>query len=200
MKIPAETTPETVTDEIRRAAQSLVPDGEIISVRVSAERALRKSNCFPNVQDVVSREGGACVTGWVIWQWANILIDFEAHAVWKTPSSELIDITRHEGEMNILFLPDPSIRYEGHSIPSRRFALTPSTLVAEMIELRSIMDDYMSRFPADTQVRIDPASEIGSVWLRLQMISEQLKAEVSRNDLCPCQSGLKFKKCCGRNA
>lgn len=200
MRIPSETTPVIVTEEIRNASKTLVPGGEIIAVRVSADKTLRKQNCFPNVQDIVLREGGACITGWVIWQWANILIDFEAHAVWQKPSSELVDITPHEGEDSILFLPDPSIQYNGHSIPSKRFALTSSTLVAEMIKLLFIRDDFLSRYPVDTKIHIDPHGEIPSAQFRLQEIYKQLRSEVTRNDPCPCKSGLKFKNCCGRGA
>lgn len=196
MRIPTETTPKVITDTIRNAASSLASGSEIITVKVSTEKAMKKKECFLNVQTVVSKEGGSCITGWAIWQWANIFIEFEAHAVWETPSSELIDVTRHEGETAILFLPDPSVQYEGYKIPSRRFALTSSSLVAELIELLSIKE--ADTFNSQINAVAYNYCKVGRILSRLGEIYHLLEAEVERNDPCPCQSGLKFKRCCGR--
>lgn len=39
--------------------------------------------------------GGRLITGWGIWQWDNILVEAEAHAIWESPDNQLIDITPH---------------------------------------------------------------------------------------------------------
>ena len=35
--------------------------------------------------------------------------------------------------------------------------------------------------------------------VRILQIGEKLHRKVGRNDPCPCQSGLKYGKCCGRS-
>ncbi|WP_416386047.1 SEC-C metal-binding domain-containing protein [Anaerocolumna aminovalerica] len=36
------------------------------------------------------------------------------------------------------------------------------------------------------------------MYLRLMEIEQMLNHRVGRNDPCPCQSGIKYKKCCGK--
>ena len=52
--------------------------------------------CFPNVEKMVQEYGGQQVNGRAIWQWDNKLVEAEAHAVWKSPDGQLIDITPHD--------------------------------------------------------------------------------------------------------
>lgn len=71
-----------------------------------------------------SREEVSQVNGWAIWQWANILVEAEAHAVWESPEGALIDITPHEnGESRIPFLRDDGMVYNGNPKASKRSAL-----------------------------------------------------------------------------
>jgi hypothetical protein len=67
---------------------------------------------------------------------ANALIEAEAHAIWKSPTGEMFDITPHtNNETTILFLVDPKMTYAGNCIPNIRKALNSSPLVAEFITL-----------------------------------------------------------------
>ena len=45
-------------------------------------------------------------------------------------------------------------------------------------------------------------SELFSTLIGIEEKSQENtdKTEVGRNDLCPCGSGLKYKKCCGKNS
>jgi hypothetical protein len=77
-------------------------------------------NCFNNVLSYVQERGGEVVYGWVIWLKKNVFIEAEAHAVWRDPDGDLIDITPHEdGERKIVFLPDPAMTFTGQRIRSK---------------------------------------------------------------------------------
>lgn len=182
-----ETTPRIITPAIKNLCNDIVMNSTPIKVPVIPDAGALPQECFLNVQSVVSNKGGLCINGWIIWQWANILIEAEAHAIWQNPAGTLIDVTPHNlGEREILFLPDESILYEGHQIPSKRKALTQSAFVNELI---SIMDTFD---------RLQTYAMPIELIQRNQEIRAILNTPVKRNDKCPCGSGLKYKKCCGR--
>ena len=189
-----ETTPARITQVIIDFCASITSDSspEYIDVCPAPWAALNE--CFNNVYRMVKQYGGSMISGWAVWQRGNMLLDAEAHAIWRAPDGKLIDITPHSyNEKRILFLFDSSVCYQGVTIPSHRQALTDSPLVAEFIRLYSERDHIMQTstlgnvyvMPADLHSRINA----------LQFIFAQ---EVGRNDPCPCGSGLKFKKCCGQ--
>ena len=189
-----ETTPARITQVIIDFCASITSDSspEYIDVCPAPWAALNE--CFNNVHRMVKQYGGSMISGWAVWQRGNMLLDAEAHAIWRAPDGKLIDITPHiYNEKRILFLFDSSVCYQGVTIPSHRQALTDSPLVAEFIRLYSERDHIMQTstlgnvyvMPADLHSRINA----------LQFIFAQ---EVGRNDPCPCGSGLKFKKCCGQ--
>lgn len=188
-----ETTPIRVTDKIMELCSGIVPDAVPEYVPVAAQEWSLLSECFPNVQKMVRKNGGQQVNGWAIWQWTNILVEAEAHSLWQSPEEKLVDITPHDsGETNILFLRDDTVVYSEKPIGSIRQPLTGSPLVAELIRLMNERDrmlcassEGMCEIPESLLVRI----------MQIQML---LHMEVGRNDPCPCQSGLKYKKCCGR--
>ena len=188
------TTPARITQVIIDFCASITSDSspEYIDVCPAPWAALNE--CFNNVYRMVKQYGGSMISGWAVWQRGNMLLDAEAHAIWRAPDGKLIDITPHSyNEKRILFLFDSSVCYQGIIIPSHRQALTDSPLVAEFIRLYSERDHIMQTatlgnvyvMPADLHNRINA----------LQLIFSQ---EVGRNDPCPCGSGLKYKKCCGQ--
>ena len=104
-----------------------------------------------------------------------------------------IDITPHiNGEREILFLRDDDMVYQGNTIASIRKALTSSQLVAEFIWLMNERDRIMCETPGRLCSIPKP------MWDRMEKIRDMLHEEVRGNEFCPCQSGLKYKKCCGR--
>lgn len=195
-----ETTPVRVTDKILELCSGIAPDVHLEYVPVAVQEWSRPRECFPNVERMVQKQGGQQINGWAIWQWANILVETEAHSVWQSPEGELMDITPHDnGEREILFLHDAGMVYSGQSIGNVRFAITGSPLAAELVDLGNKIDAVMCSYKPGTEI---PLSEL---WRRLLPLKERREAIVGmlnrkagRNDLCPCQSGLKYKKCCGR--
>lgn len=189
-----ETTPIRVTDKIMELCSGIVPDAKPEYVSVEAQEWSLPSECFPNVERMVQEHGGQQVNGWAIWQWANVLVEAEAHSVWRSPEGQLIDITPHVyEEREILFLRDAVMVYQGNTIASIRLALTSSPLVAELIWLLNERDRIMCETPGRVCSIPKP------IWDRIEEIKAMLHEDVKGNEFCPCQSGLKYKKCCGRS-
>lgn len=73
---------------------------------------MHAGNCHKNVDKIVAQHGGNPVFGWIIWS-NHDLFDAEFHCVWQDESGTLHDVTpRRDGEKEILFLPDPSRKFD----------------------------------------------------------------------------------------
>ena len=186
------TTPRIITPQIKELCQS-ISEYEPVYVEVKADPKSLINECFPNVNAHIKEYGGQSVLGKCIWQRANVLIEAEAHAIWKSPSGDMVDVTPHNnGEDSILFLVDPQMTYDGNCIPNIRKALTSSQLVAEFITLFNERDRIAAKSKGNT------FSLPADMVRRMFEIEQILNQRVGRNDPCPCQSGIKYKKCCGR--
>ena len=187
------TTPYKITDVIIKFCEETVSSVKPMYIPVRAVTGSEQNECFINVQKVVEKYGGKQVNGWAIWQWANILVEAEAHSVWESPEGQLVDITPHVyGEKEILFLRDDSMVYRGKTIVSKRMPLTHSPLAAEYIELMNERDRLISEAVGKTYAM--PVQ----MAARIAMIEAMANETVKGNEFCPCRSGLKYKKCCGK--
>ena len=90
--------------------------------------------------------------------------------------------TRSDGEETILFLPESRRTFRGEVVPTRIHPLSDRAEVREYIEATSAFN----RAVASMQTSILQAGRGPS--------------RSGRNEACPCGSGTKFKKCCGRRA
>lgn len=188
-----ETTPPKITDIIYRACKAINPAIVPEYIRVCPEPWAKENECFPNVKEKVRIDGGQAVYGWAIWQWANVMLEAEAHCVWKAPDGELIDITPHNyGEKRILFVVDDTIHYEGVIIPNKRAPLTTSSKVDMLIKLSNTKDEILKN--SGTNGLCEMPADLIYYINKLQM---EIKQPARANDSCPCGSGLKYKNCCG---
>ena len=188
-----ETTPLKITQIIRDMCTSIAPDSTPVFVAVHPEPWAVYRDCFSNVLHMIQLHGGVMVLGWTIWQWGNILLDAEAHAIWQSPDGKLVDITPHSyQETSILFLQDSSVNYHEAPIPNHRQALTQSPLVAKLIQLHNQQDAIMCSCQA-----MDFYTVPADLVRHINAIHIYINRKVGRNDPCPCGSGLKYKKCCG---
>lgn len=184
-------TPSFITTEIEKLCQSISEYKPIIIPVIAAPKSLI-NECFYNVDAFIAEHGGQRVLGRSIWQKANVLIEAEAHAIWKSPSGDIFDITPHSNnETEILFLIDPKMVYDGNCIPNIRRSLTNSPLVLEYIALFNERDRIMEKTKGGTY------SISSNILNRMFEIEQIFSQRVSCNDPCPCQSGIKYKKCCG---
>jgi len=76
--MPRATTPPKITREIKRLCRKIAPESNLTLVPVKPAPDTSLNECFPNVKSMVEKCGGELAAGWIIWQWANILIEAEA--------------------------------------------------------------------------------------------------------------------------
>lgn len=95
--------------------------------------------CFSIVPKKIAAEGGEHVIGWGIHIAEHIWLEAEFHAIWQRPDGSLVDITPREGDnglTDVLFLPDPTRKYEGRQVMPRYQPLTENPDVLRLIELQ----------------------------------------------------------------
>jgi hypothetical protein len=112
-------------------SEALLKLARQIDARVAPEYVAVEptAGCLPhrsyeNVCAVVKRHGGSMQAGWCLREQRNAFAEGAFHAVWRSPSGTLIDITpRDDKQSQILFLSDLEIRWEGETIEPRRMML-----------------------------------------------------------------------------
>lgn len=185
--------PKIITEDIKHFSQIINQASNLEYINVISDDKYLPHECFNNVRNKINESGGRAQLGWAIWLFPNILIEAECHCIWISDNDEKIDVTPND-ENTILFLPDDSIKYEGKVIPNKRAALTSSSLVSEFIGLANQRDNILSNYPESQTICSLPTKLV----LRLQEILNIFNTKVERNDRCPCQSGLKYKRCWGK--
>lgn len=86
--------------------------------------------------------------------------------------------------------------------PKHRFTKTPdgepglNYLCAAYKRFFTQVDPYMRFMAAELRHRRAPANVMQ--WARARDLQAYRPGKAGRNDLCPCGSGLKWKRCCGR--
>lgn len=187
------TTPLKTTPLLELLCHDLNPNTPPLWITVVPENWAIQNECFPNVERKIRQDGGCAVNGWVMWQWANIMIEAEAHCIWESESGELFDITPHNhNEHTILFVPDTNIQFQGIVIPNKRAPITKSLKVNYLIDLLNTKD-YMLQQSGTSKTCAFPEPFLQEI----RSVIADITQKVPRNSPCPCGSGLKYKKCCG---
>jgi hypothetical protein len=144
------TTPNFVTVAIEEFCRSIAPNVTPMFISVCPDKEGRVNECYQNVDNYVLKNGGQRLLGWCIWEWSGVLLEAEAHAIWKSPNGCYIDITPHEDkEQKILFLHDQNLFFDGNRIPSKRKELTNEICVKKYIEVCNRIDQFLVENPAD---------------------------------------------------
>ncbi|WP_268798047.1 SEC-C domain-containing protein [Pseudomonas huanghezhanensis] len=155
------------------------------------------SECFENVKRKVAVAGGQAVFGWQIWEWPGVLVEAEFHSVWQSPAGELFDITpKLENERQIVFVAELGKTYKGERVDNWRKALIDNRIVHDFIRLCEASFDWFGQTPpSGTELEGREARVyIHFEELKLLLITT-LKSGTSRNALCACGSGEKYKRC-----
>jgi hypothetical protein len=159
--------------------------------------------CFFNVRDQVAREGGESVLGWTIWEWPSTLIEAEFHAVWRSPTGRLLDLTpKDQGESTILFLEDPTASYDysrpGDWRDNLRRALADHPDVHRLIAMGKQFHATMNKNSQGREVRLSRKELHPFAAEYQELVARLLRRPVGRRSPCPCGSGGMYGRCCGR--
>jgi len=194
-------TPRSLTHDIHELCKSVSPTTLPSYVQVLPEDFAVQNECYGNVAEKIRRDGGSLRYGWQIWEKKRLFVEAEFHAVWVSPQGEMIDVTQKDiPTKNILFLPDPSRRFEGRRIDNIRRTLVDDPLLSEY--LRLFTEHQHSIDALGGKQYFGPVTIEGANlerFRKVQALELQLARKyTTRNDPCECLSGKKIKHCgCG---
>lgn len=193
------TTPKFITSSVIAFANKLNLKVTPIYLQAKTESYAKPSFCFPNVHRKIELDGGSIQHGWVIWERLGQFLEAEFHAVWKSPEGELVDITpKIDGETSVVFVAEDSLRWVGLYIPNRLFALTDSSLVETLQDLKNIQCQIINSRYRDGKWSVLKAQQLIRLQDSIQHTLTMLDSNEKRTANCPCGSGEKFKRCHGK--
>lgn len=132
MAIPSPTSPHTL-----EFADALSPGEPLIWVDVVPAEGAQKLACIDVVDKLVDECGGLRILGWALWEWPEVMIEGEFHAVWQTSTGDIVDPTPKESnESRILFLPDPQATVDCYQKDNVRRPLRNRREISDFIEIK----------------------------------------------------------------
>lgn len=130
-------TPPRITDKVLELC-SMVKSGACpFVVPIRPERDSIPHECFENVKAKVSRNGGSLQHGWAIWEWVDVLLEAEFHAVWVSPDGDMVCVSPHNTpDTTLLFLPDDTRSFNGlDRLDNLKLPLRNEKVVADFIHV-----------------------------------------------------------------
>ena len=199
-------TPAELTDTIRALIEQLAPGQTPVYADVVPMEGESVNECFGLVNRCVAEKGGEALVGWSLWELPTLFVEAEFHAIWRSPSGSLLDISpRSSPTARVLFLPDPVRRYEGRSIDNVRVPIRRDPTLLEYLDTFAAKFEIMKR-----GARVDQhgevhligaeAAEFQAIMTRQAFLRVQLQSQhpvVGPYHPCPCGSGKEVKWCCG---
>ena len=193
-------TPRTISKQVNRLISKLNLKAPPVYVKVQPESGAIVSQCFPNVERKVLSSGGKMLCGGQIWEWPNVMIEAEFHAIWQSPEGDWVDITpKQDEEQTILFAHTPKRPYDGKRVDNVRLALRDDTIIHHFIQISELISkalqdgrEFEYGFITVPEAKMKPLMEAKRFLLGA------LKAGYRDHDTCCCKSSIKYKRCCGK--
>lgn len=125
------TTPSIMSNNISKIIKKINPKGEIKSKYFTYTKPSTflpyEQECYYNVARMIREHGGEAIYGWVLWE-SDIMIEGEAHCLYKDQSGNVFDITpRVSGEEKILFIEDSRLNVSLRHIKGTHFSMIQHT-------------------------------------------------------------------------
>ncbi|WP_417484716.1 SEC-C metal-binding domain-containing protein [Maricaulis salignorans] len=196
------TAPLSLDGPVNSLAQRLSPGAAVEWVPIRPSELAQPQECFYNVKAMVERSGGELVYGWAIWEWPQVFIEAEHHAVWEL-DGHLVDVTPHEivGD-RVAFVRDPLATFDWSHATQRenvKVPLTDSPAVSNYLAATDAMRELMREGADGRTIRLDPMA-VEDLVIRVTRaklgVFEALASKTSPNAPCVCGSTVKFKRCC----
>ena len=100
-------TPPEISKQVLRLCNHLSPNIHPFYVDVIVEPDAELKECFNDVDCKISSSGGHSQHGWRIFEFPDLYLDAEFHAIWVSSENKYIDVSPNEANAKtILFLPD----------------------------------------------------------------------------------------------
>lgn len=189
--------PQKSMTKLPELCREIGSHGTPIYIPLFPEDGIERHDCLQAVKQKINRNGGKARSGWLIWQWANIILEASVYIVWQNEDGSLFDVTPKEAEYkNVLFIPAPdNKRLE---LKNKRIPITNSILSRELVEIADIGESLMKKESCLDKISIgNMSSKVMRCRKRKDEIIKIISRKAERNEPCPCGSGIKYKKCCG---
>lgn len=172
------TTPDAVTSEIRALCTRLGCSPDPVYVRVETHHNAQENDCFVDIEKYQKDHGGDRVIGWQIWEWPGVMVEAEFHAIWRSPSGDLLDVSyKADCEKQILFAADPVRTYSGHKLDNVRAAVWDHPTVHEFIRVaEEFQQEVINRYGPDYVGEYVVDGNLAVLWQRLQQLQALIVA------------------------
>jgi len=197
-------TPKTIDQNIKKLISMICNEPEPIFIDVIHENYAQIGGCFPAVHEKINRDGGDKIIGWQIWD-HGFMVEAEFHAIWKSPSGILIDITPKPIKTDkILFLPETNKKYEGKQVDNVRLNTSENFIVDDLIILSEMIYNHLNKDDLENQhgeIRLhgkDAALYNAFIQIKKGILS-MIHNGQSRNSKCFCGRDFKYKHCHGKD-
>lgn len=188
------TTPARIDPCVSRLIEMLAPGGQASYLAVRPEPDATVNGCFSNVRAKSERDGGRMLCGWQLWEWPQVLVEAEFHAVWLSPQGHMEEITpKPHGETSVLFVPDERRSYDGQVVDNVRVALHDDQLIEHFIRVSHAIAQAMACSARDHESpeRIAPLRQVQ------RFLGRSIHSGLREHDPCPCGSGSRYRRCHG---
>src|SRR5689334_2558330 len=85
--------PRVIAPEIVAMAQQLADPSKLNFIDYVPRSDGELNDCFMVVEKHVTEHGGTSQIGWKLFEWPSLFLEAIFHAVWRSPSGVLIDVT-----------------------------------------------------------------------------------------------------------
>lgn len=204
MKFQRSVTPAELSTSLTALCEEIVPGATPFYIEVRPLSGAPADECFSLVESQIATYGGDLVTGWTLWELPTLFVEAEFHAVWRLPAGELLDITpKKSPTQRILFLEDPSRRYEGRQINNVRRAASQDPSVVEYLTTLDAQFELLNRgerahHHGEIHLEGREAAEFDAIQKKLALLQLQLDSRLPSfgpYSPCWCGSGKKVKWC-----
>lgn len=217
--------PSADSEAVKKLRVAIGTDRAACRVSVLPDSGAKESYCYQNARDKVALEGGRMQLGWAVWQHSNLFVEAELHAVFDPGDGQpWIDCTPNSFPngracTEILFIPSneegASHNFESTVIRDNiRVPLIDDPRVSRALGLASdkialltkvpkewVSGNLVYHYPPHLWVQIQQMeARIGMLLAEANSQSQPNKPsqKIGRNSACPCGSGKKYKRCCGK--
>jgi hypothetical protein len=192
--------PENIDDNVIKLAKRIGSKEPPIYIEILTESYAKLDECFDAVEKKIKCDGGSMVLGWRIWERPKILIEAEFHAIWKSPDNKLIDICPKLIDTDkILFITDPRMRNDGATVDNIRISISNNRLVNDFIRtceaIYHINNKGERAYQREVVLSEEESDIHNNLELTMSLLFDMIEKGLTRNSLCFCGSGQKYKHC-----